>query len=109
MSDKDLPSTPQEVTAFMDRLTFGDGPVPADQVPPPLRPDEDIMITSSIRLPLRLHARLKELAGERGIGLSTLVREWLEAAIAELDDDQLISRAEARMALARLHAARRAG
>ncbi|MBF6170597.1 toxin-antitoxin system HicB family antitoxin [Nocardia blacklockiae] len=67
------------------------------------------MITSSIRLPLRLHARLKELAAERGIGLSTLVREWLEAAIAELDDDQLISRAEARMALARLHAPRRAG
>ncbi|MBB5916992.1 putative DNA-binding protein [Nocardia transvalensis] len=108
MSDKDLPSSPQEVTAFLDRLTF-DGTAPADQVPPPLRPDEDIMITSSIRLPLRLHARLKELASERGIGLSTLVREWLEASIAELDDDQLISRAEARMALARLHPARQAG
>ncbi|WP_280266069.1 hypothetical protein [Nocardia wallacei] len=109
MSDKDFPSTPQEVTAFLDRLTFSDDPVSPEQVPPPLPPDEDIMITSSIRLPLRLHTRLKQLAAERGIGLSTLVREWLEAAIAELDDDQLISRAEARMALSRLHPARRAG
>ncbi|MGV9677862.1 hypothetical protein ACWDSJ_21505 [Nocardia sp. NPDC003482] len=109
MSDKDFPSDPEEVGAFLDRLTFRDDPVPADQVPPRLQPGDDIMVTTSIRLPMRLHSRIKELADERGVGVSTLVREWAEAAVADLDDrDELISRADAMRALARIHTVRHA-
>jgi predicted DNA-binding protein len=108
MSNQDFPSTPDEVAAFMDRLNFSDAPVPVEQAPPPLAPGDDIMVTSSIRMPLELHTRVKQLAENRGIGMSTLVREWMEAAVAELDGDQLISRADAVRALARLHPIHRA-
>ncbi|WP_433634487.1 hypothetical protein [Nocardia sp. CA-120079] len=108
MGEKDFPSTPDEVASFMDRLTFSDEPVPPEKAPPPLAPGDDIMVTSSIRMPLELHTRVKQLADSRGIGLSTLIREWMEAAIAELDGDQLISRADAVRALSRLHPIHRA-
>ena len=108
MSNRDFPSTPDEVAAFMDRLTFSEAPVPPEQAPPPLAPGDDIVVTSSIRMPLELHTRVKQLADSRGIGMSTLVREWMEAAIADLDGDQLISRADAVRALSRLHPIHRA-
>jgi predicted DNA-binding protein len=108
MRDKDFPSTPDEVAAFMDRLNFSDESVPAHKAPPPLAPGDDIMVTSSIRMPLELHTRVKQLADTRGIGMSTLIREWMEVAIAELDGDQLISRADAVRALSRLHPIHRA-
>ncbi|RDI63580.1 hypothetical protein DFR76_110277 [Nocardia pseudobrasiliensis] len=109
MGEKDFPSTPEETSAFLDRLTFRDDPVPAAQLPPRLSPGEDIMVTTSIRLPMQLHGRIKELAEQRGIGVSTLVREWAEAAVADLDDHgELISRADALRALARIHTVRHA-
>ncbi|GAB2529767.1 ribbon-helix-helix protein, CopG family [Nocardia heshunensis] len=109
MSEKDFPSSPEETAAFMDRLVFSDEPVPVDEVPPRLESGEDIVVTTSIRLPLQLHAKLKQLAEERNIGVSTLIREWAEAAVAELDgEDQLISLAEAKRALSRVHPIHRA-
>ncbi|MFC3433219.1 hypothetical protein [Nocardia seriolae] len=109
MSEKDFPSSPDETAAFMDRLVFSDEPVPAEQLPPRLGPGEDIVVTTSIRLPLQLHTRLKELADERTVGVSTRIREWAEAAVAELDgEDQLISLADAKRALSRVHPIHRA-
>ncbi|MGV9410642.1 hypothetical protein ACWDOP_12065 [Nocardia sp. NPDC003693] len=106
---ENFPNTPEETTAFLDRLVFSDDPVPADRVPPRLQPDDDIMVTTSIRLPLALHGRLKQLAEERRIGVSTLLREWAEAAVSDLDDEnQMISLAEAKRALSRVHPIHRA-
>ncbi|MFC4375267.1 hypothetical protein ACFO5K_14300 [Nocardia halotolerans] len=106
MSEQDFPSGKEELADFMDRLTFSDTPAEA---PPRLPANEDIMVTTSIRLPLGLHSRLKCLADERRVGVSTLLREWAEAAVAEIDDeDQLISLAEAKRALSRVHPINRA-
>lgn len=106
MSEQDYPSSKEELADFMDRLSFSDAPADA---PPRLPANEDIMVTTSIRLPLGLHSRLKDLADERRVGVSTLLREWAEAAVAEIDDeDQLISLAEAKRALSRVHPIHRA-
>ncbi|MET9213151.1 MULTISPECIES: hypothetical protein [unclassified Nocardia] len=106
MSDQDYPSSKEELADFMDRLSFSDA---AAEAPPRLPANEDIMVTTSIRLPLGLHSRLKTLADERRVGVSTLLREWAEAAVAEIDDeDQLISLAEAKRALSRVHPIHRA-
>ncbi|MBC7302751.1 MAG: hypothetical protein H5T78_17625 [Nocardia sp.] len=106
MSEQGLPSSKEELADFMDRLSFSDEPTDA---PPRLPVNEDIMVTTSIRLPLGLHTRLKSLADERRVGVSTLLREWAEAAVADIDDeDQMISLAEAKRALSRVHPIHRA-
>ncbi|GGN76477.1 hypothetical protein [Nocardia rhizosphaerihabitans] len=106
MSDQDYPSSKEELADYLDRLSFSDAPAEA---PPRLPANEDIMVTTSIRLPLGLHSRLKDLADERRVGVSTLLREWAEAAVAEIDDeDQMISLAEAKRALSRVHPIHRA-
>ncbi|WP_410870351.1 hypothetical protein [Nocardia sp. A7] len=107
MSEQGLPSSKEELADFMDRLSFSDEPT--DDAPPRLPVNEDIMVTTSMRLPLGLHSRLKTLADERRVGVSTLLREWAEAAVAEIDDeDQMISLAEAKRALSRVHPIHRA-
>ncbi|MCM6772446.1 hypothetical protein NDR87_00815 [Nocardia sp. CDC159] len=109
MGEQDFPTSADDVRALMDRLSFRDEPVPAGQLPPRLQPGEDIMVTTSIRLPLALHTRIKELAEQRGVGVSTLIREWSEAAVTDLDDhDELISRADVLRALASIHPVRHA-
>ena len=79
---------------FMDHLTFSDETVPDDQIPPPLKPGDDVMVPRSVRWPLDLDQRIKAAAQARGIPMSQLMREFAEAGLAEMGDDQPISRAE---------------
>jgi predicted DNA-binding protein len=66
-------------------------------------PDTDIpMVSRSLRLPLELYQRVCAAAHERGIGVTTLMRQFVEAGIAELDDSAVVAVADVRMALAHL-------
>jgi predicted DNA-binding protein len=96
----EFPKTAGDVAAFMDKLTYLDEEPPADIPPPPA--DHDVMVVTSLRLPLALHERLKAAAEARGKPFSTLVREWIELELANLENDQPISRADALRALATL-------
>ena len=58
------------------------------------------VVVRSLRLPMRLDRRLRAVAERRGIPASTLVRQWVECELVALEDDQLISRADAARALA---------
>jgi predicted DNA-binding protein len=66
-------------------------------------PDTDEpMVSRSVRLPVRTYERVREAADARGIGVTTLMRQWIEAGLAELDDSTTVSLADVRRALAAL-------
>jgi predicted DNA-binding protein len=67
------------------------------------RPDTDEpMVSRSIRLPLETYERVRAAADARGIGVTTLMRQWIETGLAELDDSATVSLADVRRALAAL-------
>jgi predicted DNA-binding protein len=73
---------------------------PDAQLPPP---DSDIpMVSRSVRLPLDTYERVREAADARGLGVTTLMRQWIEAGLADLDDSTTVSLADVRRALAAL-------
>jgi predicted DNA-binding protein len=73
---------------------------PDTQIPPP---ESDIpMVSRSVRLPLDTYERVRSAADERGLGVTTLMRQWIEAGLAELDDSTTVSLADVRRALAAL-------
>ncbi|SCE77764.1 hypothetical protein GA0070558_10675 [Micromonospora haikouensis] len=66
-------------------------------------PDTDVpMVSRSVRLPLETYERMRAAADARGIGVTTLMRQWIEAGLAELDDSATVSLADVRRALAAL-------
>jgi predicted DNA-binding protein len=66
-------------------------------------PDTDVpMVSRSVRLPLDTYERVREAAEARGIGVTTLMRQWIEAGLADLDDTATVSLADVRRALAAL-------
>ncbi|MFC8850938.1 MULTISPECIES: hypothetical protein [unclassified Micromonospora] len=66
-------------------------------------PDTDVpMVSRSVRLPLETYERVRAAADARGIGVTTLMRQWIEAGLAELDDSATVSLADVRRALAAL-------
>ncbi|MFY1669344.1 hypothetical protein ACN27G_05215 [Plantactinospora sp. WMMB334] len=66
-------------------------------------PDSDVpMVSRSIRLPLDTYERVRSAAEARGIGVTTLMRQWVEAGLADLDDSATVSLADVRRALASL-------
>ena len=66
-------------------------------------PDTDVpMVSRSIRLPVETYERVRAAAEARGIGVTTLMRQWIEAGLAELDDSATVSLADVRRALAAL-------
>ena len=95
----DLPQRAEDVSPFMDGLTFSGEPAEA---PPAPAPGTEPMVVRSLRLPLALDRRLRAVAEARGVPMSTLVREWIELELAGLEHDEPISRADALRALARL-------
>jgi predicted DNA-binding protein len=70
-----------------------DLPVPESDVP---------MVSRSVRLPLDTYERVREAAEARGLGVTTLMRQWIEAGLADLDDSTTVSLADVRRALAAL-------
>ncbi|MGN9809757.1 hypothetical protein ACTMSW_10390 [Micromonospora sp. BQ11] len=66
-------------------------------------PDTDTpMVSRSVRLPLETYERVRAAADARGIGVTTLMRQWIEAGLADLDDSATVSLADVRRALAAL-------
>jgi predicted DNA-binding protein len=66
-------------------------------------PDSDVpMVSRSVRLPLETYERVREAAEARGLGVTTLMRQWIEAGLADLDDSTTVSLADVRRALAAL-------
>ncbi|MEQ4303199.1 hypothetical protein ABNF97_17720 [Plantactinospora sp. B6F1] len=66
-------------------------------------PDTDVpMVSRSVRLPLDTYERVRSAAEARGIGVTTLMRQWIEAGLADLDDSATVSLADVRRALAAL-------
>ena len=63
---------------------------------------EGPMVSRSLRLPLELYQRLCAAANDRGVGVTTLMRQLVEAGIAELDDSAVVTLADVRLALARV-------
>lgn len=74
--------------------------VDAEPVPAATEADLEVLVGRSVRLPLRADEALKRVARERGTTPSTLIRQWIEAGLAELDNDRVVSLAEVRRALA---------
>ncbi|HEX8627528.1 MAG TPA: hypothetical protein VF755_05095 [Catenuloplanes sp.] len=75
-----------------------------DQAPAELPiPDSDVpMVSRSVRLPVDTYERVRAAADARGIGVTTLMRQWIEAGLADLDDSATVSLADVRRALAAL-------
>lgn len=94
--------TPDQARALLadPNLTWEE--VPADQAPP-LAESETVMVVKSLRLPPEMDAQVQAEADARSVSWSELIRDWIAAALAELADDQPISRADALRALAALH------
>ncbi|HYN95074.1 MAG TPA: hypothetical protein VES42_14590 [Pilimelia sp.] len=66
-------------------------------------PDSDEpMVSRSVRLPLATYERVRSAADARGLGVTTLMRQWIEAGLAELDDSTTVSLADVRRAIAAL-------
>ena len=66
-------------------------------------PDTDVpMVSRSVRLPLETYERVRAAADARGIGVTTLMRQWSVAGLADLDDSATVSLADVRRALASL-------
>jgi predicted DNA-binding protein len=93
----ELPERADDVQAFMDGLTFEVGTATT-----PPKAGDQVMVVRSLRLPVDLDQQLKRVATDRGIAMSTLVREWIEMELAVLEQDQPISRADAMRALSTL-------
>jgi predicted DNA-binding protein len=66
-------------------------------------PDTDVpMVSRSVRLPVDTYERVREAAEARGIGVTTLMRQLIEAGLADLDDSATVSLADVRRAIAAL-------
>jgi predicted DNA-binding protein len=72
---------------------------------PPVPEDvDDMLVVTSLRIPLSLHNRLKEYATAHGVKPSVLIRQWIELHLSA-DDDRPILLADAIRALASLRPA----
>ncbi len=66
-------------------------------------PDTDVpMVSRSLRLPIDVDQRIRAAADARGIGATTLMRQFVEAGLAELDDSAVVPLAEVHRVLAAL-------
>ncbi|BCJ67166.1 ribbon-helix-helix protein, CopG family [Polymorphospora rubra] len=63
---------------------------------------DEPMVSRSVRLPVETYERIRAAADARGMGVTTLMRQWIEAGLADLDDSATVSLADVRRALAAL-------
>lgn len=68
----------------------------------PMPDTDEPMVSRSVRLPLQTYERVRAAADARGIGVTTLMRQWIEAGLAELDESATVSLADVRRAIAAL-------
>jgi hypothetical protein len=60
---------------------------------PPV-PEGEPKVVCSLRLPVDVYQRLRDLAVERGVKPTALMRDWVVAGLAAADDDRTISVAD---------------
>jgi len=112
MSDETgLPRSPEEVTSFMEDLTFDPPPTPEQEdallesLP---SAGSDVMVVRSLRLPIEIDEAVAAAALATGVPKTAWIRQAIEVALAlQAEEDQPISRAEALRALTLLRPARR--
>ncbi|HEX5741829.1 MAG TPA: hypothetical protein VFY17_09800 [Pilimelia sp.] len=66
--------------------------------PPPA--ESEPMVMRGVRLPVELDRRVRAAAEHAGVPFSTLIREWIELGLTELEDDRTIPLAALRRAIA---------
>lgn len=85
---------------------FARGEVNYDETAPvelPPVPASEPMVMRGIRLPVGLDQRVRAAAERAGVPFSTLIREWIELGLTEMEDDRTVPLAALRRAIA--HAA----
>ena len=80
--DADLPRTPEEMAAFLDGLRFTDTPAEA-----PPRLEAAPMVVRSLRLTADIEARARKVAADRGVPVTTVMREWIEEGLTAAEGD----------------------
>jgi hypothetical protein len=66
-------------------------------------PDTDVpMVSRSLRLPVDVDQRIRTAAEARGVGVTTLMRQFIEAGLADLDESAVVPLAEVHRVLAAL-------
>ncbi|MFJ9371480.1 hypothetical protein ACIRRA_44765 [Nocardia sp. NPDC101769] len=68
----------------------------------PVPDTSEPMITRSLRIPLDLDTQLRDLAEERGIGATTLMREILQAWVTGADTSAVVRLADVQRVIASL-------
>jgi predicted DNA-binding protein len=82
---------------------FARGEVTYDETAPvelPPVPETEPMVLRGVRLPVTLDRRVRAAAEKAGVPFSTLIREWIELGLTEMDDDRVVPLAELRRAIA---------
>lgn len=109
--ERGLPNTAEEVTAFMNNLTFAPpvGPERVEALLDSLPPaGSGVMVVRSLRLPVEVDEAVADAARAAGVPKTAWIRQAIETSLAlQSDEDQPISRAEALRALTLLRPARR--
>jgi predicted DNA-binding protein len=91
----------QQVAAAAAAFARGevDSDEPAEVELPPAAESEP-MVMRGVRLPVQLDQRVRAAAERAGVPFSTLVREWIELGLTEMDNDQPVSLSALRRAIA---------
>jgi predicted DNA-binding protein len=105
VADETFPGEAEMVRAAED-LTYVDTGESEQELlaklPPVPEDVDDMLVVTSLRIPLRTHRRLREYAEAHGTKPSVLIRDWIEMHLSAADEDRQISLADALRALASL-------
>jgi hypothetical protein len=101
------PQTGEAMATWVDGLTFHpEIPVAEEDMPPRFDPIEDELLTRSFKLPRRLDKALQQIADERGVTKSDVIRQALEVAVgadlASKGEDVLVPMSEVLRALSQV-------
>ena len=66
----------------------------------PSAPEAEPMVMRGVRLPVELDRRVRAATEKAGVPFSTLVREWIELGLTEMDNDRAVSLSALRRAIA---------
>ncbi|WP_047891175.1 hypothetical protein [Micromonospora sp. RV43] len=78
------------------------------QVELPPAAETEPMVMRGVRLPVDLDQRVRSAADAAGVKPSTLIREWIELGLTELENDRPVSLSALRRAIAHVTQASRA-
>ncbi|BCJ66322.1 MULTISPECIES: hypothetical protein [Polymorphospora] len=109
--DETAPGEAELIAAAEGELTYVDtGESEAEllaELPPVAEDVDDMLVVTSLRIPLSVHRRLREYAEAHGTRPSVLIRQWIELHLSTADEDRPIMLADAMRALAQLRPAER--